>query len=353
MPIQGTANSTLFAFTRFVVLVTLAVTLTLAASAFAQLPTKYLSFDAPGAGTGYGQGTFPTSINQDGWVAGTVISSSNVAFGFIRRRDGSFIQVFPPNSSQSFIAAINDSDQVAGSFYGPTATNGFVRSGIEKYTVLAVGGAFATIAAGINDAGVVVGYFYESGGRGSGGFLWSAQNGYTLFEVPGSVPNTTSAFAINGAGSVVGTYEGTDSYSHGFVRSAAGQFTSFELSGGTVAVATAINAAGQVAGYANNADGVFSAFAGNTHGVFATFGVLGAEGTQALAINDDGLIAGYAFNEDCCNESYERDQSGNVTVLPLPFSNMGNQPAGVNSAGDIAGSYTDSAGVGHGWLGLP
>jgi hypothetical protein len=351
MQTQRTTISAFSAFTRIALPAMLAAMLMLSISAFAQLPTNYLSFDAPGSGTGSSQGTFPTAINQDGWIAGTVINDSSLASGFIRRKDGSFIGVYPPNSSQSFIAAINASDQVAGSFDESGATYGFVRSGIEKYTVLAVPGAFATVAAGINDAGEVVGFFYET--AASGAFLWSALGGYTLFEVPGSKPGTTLAFAINDSGTVVGTYLDTNFYSHGFVRSSAGQFTHFELSGGTAAEATAVNAGGQVAGYGNNGDDVFGGFAGNSHGVFATFGVPGAGGSQASAINDNGLIVGYAFNEGCCNESYEREQSGDVTVLPVPFPNMGNQPAGINLAGDIVGSYTDSAGASHGWVGLP
>ena len=42
------------------------------------------TFDAPGAGTGPFQGTFPLSINPAGVIAGTYIDSGFVAHGFLR-----------------------------------------------------------------------------------------------------------------------------------------------------------------------------------------------------------------------------------------------------------------------------
>lgn len=40
-------------------------------------------FDAPGAGTGYLQGTFPSKINDAGNITGQVVDSNNVAHGFL------------------------------------------------------------------------------------------------------------------------------------------------------------------------------------------------------------------------------------------------------------------------------
>jgi len=41
------------------------------------------TFDAPGAGAGFFQGTFPYAINNAGAIAGTVVDSSNVSHGFL------------------------------------------------------------------------------------------------------------------------------------------------------------------------------------------------------------------------------------------------------------------------------
>ena len=41
------------------------------------------AFDAPGAGIGYAQGTFPFKINDAGNITGQVIDSNSVAHGFL------------------------------------------------------------------------------------------------------------------------------------------------------------------------------------------------------------------------------------------------------------------------------
>ena len=41
------------------------------------------SFDAPGAGTGPGQGTFPASFNPAGAIVGSYVDASGVSHGFL------------------------------------------------------------------------------------------------------------------------------------------------------------------------------------------------------------------------------------------------------------------------------
>ena len=46
------------------------------------------TFDVPGAGTGPGQGTTPFSITPAGAIAGRYVDASNVAHGFLRAPEG-------------------------------------------------------------------------------------------------------------------------------------------------------------------------------------------------------------------------------------------------------------------------
>jgi len=46
------------------------------------------TFDAPGAGTGPGQGTDCTAINPEGEIAGIYYDTNDVAHGFVRDRNG-------------------------------------------------------------------------------------------------------------------------------------------------------------------------------------------------------------------------------------------------------------------------
>lgn len=58
----------------------------LCASASAQ-PT-IITFDAPGAGTGMGQGTFGMIVTPAGTLGGVVIDANNVSHGFVRAPGG-------------------------------------------------------------------------------------------------------------------------------------------------------------------------------------------------------------------------------------------------------------------------
>jgi hypothetical protein len=45
--------------------------------------SSFTTFDAPGAGKGLGQGTFPYSNNPKGAVTGNYIDASDVSHGFV------------------------------------------------------------------------------------------------------------------------------------------------------------------------------------------------------------------------------------------------------------------------------
>src|SRR5437667_337320 len=83
---------------------TLAVCLTLATlglglSADAQARnTTFITFDAPGAGTGAFQGTFALDINQAGAIAGETTDASNVSHGFVRAPDGAITTFDAPGA---------------------------------------------------------------------------------------------------------------------------------------------------------------------------------------------------------------------------------------------------------------
>jgi hypothetical protein len=97
----------------------------------------FVSFDAPGAGTGLQQGTFSTCINQDGTVAGYYFDSTSVTHSFARSNTGAITEFDPPGLTNDVAAAINRSGQIVG--YGSNAaaqrTDGFLRnaSGFGDY----------------------------------------------------------------------------------------------------------------------------------------------------------------------------------------------------------------------------
>ena len=48
----------------------------------------FITFDAPGAGTGPGQGTFPNAINPVGAIGGDYLDASNLNHSFLRAPKG-------------------------------------------------------------------------------------------------------------------------------------------------------------------------------------------------------------------------------------------------------------------------
>src|SRR5213080_4942718 len=92
------------------------------------------TFDAPGAGTGPGQGTTAFSINPAGAAAGRYIDASDAFHGFLRTPDGA-ITTFDVSSAGTGPGQgtrannINPSDAVAGRYIDPSdVSHGFLRA---------------------------------------------------------------------------------------------------------------------------------------------------------------------------------------------------------------------------------
>ena len=92
-----------------------------------------------------------------------------------------------------------------------------------------------TYPSSINDWGVVTGS-YQDANTVYHGFLRSAEGKFIIFEVPGADTtagsyNGTSPSSINDLGVVTGSYWDANSFSHGFLRSPNGKFTTFDVPG--------------------------------------------------------------------------------------------------------------------------
>src|SRR5215471_7960937 len=94
------------------------------------LAQTYISFDAPGAGTGPDQGTFPTAITRNGFIGVTVKDNNSFSHGFVRLANGKFTKVQPPHSIDTYIAGVNWRGQVAGSFFDKVGgiSHGYVKN---------------------------------------------------------------------------------------------------------------------------------------------------------------------------------------------------------------------------------
>jgi probable HAF family extracellular repeat protein len=213
---------------------------------------------------------------------------------------------------------------------------------------LAAEGTNGTYAEGINDAGKIVGYYYDSAGL-SHGFLYSGGNYITLDF---GTNNQTFAEGINASGQIVGWYNDGSS-DHGFLYSH-GVFTVLDDPAATVnTVPTDINASGQIVGYyqngLNNGGLVNHGFV-YSNGIYTTldhplagsnFGNGTANGTVALGINNKGQVVGYYFDVNGDQHGFLY-ADGNYTTIDHPQGAGHTAATDINNSGEIVGYYGDN-----------
>jgi len=156
--------------------------------------------------------TFPVAINDLGQVTGT----DGGGEGFVYM-GGVATRFAAPNSSQTVPRSINNSGQVAGTYYDSTtnAQHGFVYSG-GTVTTVDISGATTTDVWSINDIGQIAGYYIDTLGV-IHGFV---KTGTTVNTVDAALSNQTAVRSINASGEATGYYADALGLLHGFVTGA-------------------------------------------------------------------------------------------------------------------------------------
>ena len=247
--------------------------------------TSYIftTIDVPFPGT---QQTFAHAINERGVIVGTY-SATACQCGFVYLKGEIF--TIPTTLAQG----INRQRHIVGVFATP-----------EGHSVLYAGGTFSfldvpeagfTQATGINDAGVIVGY-YQDLSTVNHGFLYHDGTFETL-DVPFERTATGQRYrAINNAGTIVGVYDSPDGHQHGFVLSN-GQYRSFDVPGSLSTVALGVSQRGIIVGSYQDEQNVTHGFVYNPRsGHFDTVDVPGSTLTVVSGINSTTLVGWYQDN---------------------------------------------------------
>jgi hypothetical protein len=226
-------------------------------------------------------------------------------------------------------------------------------------TPITIPGASFINAYGINDAGQIVGVYFDPSGLH--GFFRSAAGQVSSINVAG---NSTEALGINDAGQIVGLYFDTTGV-HGFLRDVSGQITTIDSPNSPFhyTVATAINNFGQIAGYYNGTSNTSTTvtmhgFIRNPNGAFTVVDYPTPAGivpsTQLTGLNDLGQAVGLHFEPSL--DGFLTDQGGAFTNLDFPTppgtTYYFTDPWGIDSASDIVGTYRDFNGS-HGFTAAP
>ena len=278
------------------------VLVALAASVYAQ-QFKFTSIDFPGAIV-----TAARGINNHGDIAGSYRIPGSPRQAMLLKK-GKFIPLAPPAPDASFSEAtsINDRGDVTGQWGD---ANGFFHGFLLSdgvLTILDVPGATDTFALGVNDSGLVAGYWDLLDPNGNTlavyGFTWK-DGGFVDMQInfPGAAGS--GLFGVNSRGDLSGVWlpDLNGSIEHGFVCPKSAPCFSYDasVSGNDLTQGDGINAHGQVAGVScDTTVFVCHAFlvAGGT---LTSFDFPGAAGTGTLAygINSAGQIVGRYYDPD-------------------------------------------------------
>jgi hypothetical protein len=168
-----------------------------------------------------------------------------------------------------------------------------------------------TFALAINPSGTIAGFFLDANFVGHG-YVRTADGTITPFDVPGAELFGTAASSISNEGVVTGSFFDVNFMSHGFVRTTDGTITTFDVPG----------------------DGPF--------------------GTVPSSISPEGVVTGSFFDVNFMSHGFVRATDGTITTFDDPSASTGffdgTTPVAINAQGAIVGCFSNSLGVGVGFL---
>jgi len=350
--------------------------LSLGLSASAQEP-RIITFDAPGAGTAAGQGTFAYSINPQGTIAGFYFDENNVYHGFLRTKSAD-ITTFDVSGAgtaafQGTLAFGSNPEGTIAGFYIDSSyvIHGFLRQPNGAISAIDVSGAGGTFAANINPAGVIAGDYFDANFV-QHAYIRAPHGKITTFDAPGAGTGagqgTFTQFldCINPRGAMTGYSTDDNNLNHGYVRDPDGKITTFDVPGaGTGAfqgtVSEGIDPAGTIAGQYADASYVVHGFVRTAKdgGDIINVDVPGAgtgagQGTYPVNIDSQGDIVGQYVDAGGVNHGFLRAMSGEITTFDVSgvgtAAFQGTIPNSSNAAGEITGYFVDASNVAHGFL---
>ncbi len=245
---------------------------------------------------------------------------------------------------------------------------------IFQYISLDYPDATATQPLGVNNAGVVVGTYFDSAGL-QHGFIYN-NGAYSSFDYPGA--SFTEPYSVNDAGQIVGIYGNSGGFA-GFLFSS-GDYTSISLNNDFNRQPLAVNDDGLIIGNygitafftqdLNNGD--ISTVACKICNASFVDGDAHVVGSQN---KNNGTVASFLYNpisaaftfiplgvSDGVNDSLEMlgpnvlyDYSTNAQI-PVQYpgtTQLQSYAAGINDYAEIVGTWVDSSFVTHGFLACP
>jgi len=253
-----------------------------------------------------------------------------------------------PTAQETDTYGINNARAIAGDYVDSAGnqhavilggTNVFVRA--DRADCSTAPGSTGIAFYSINSTGVAAGWCTNTSGTLIG-FTWY-KGTFTDIHITGAT--LVNAIGINDAGSVVGTYVGSNGVQHGFLL-VGSTLTTLDPPGVTsTATAWGINNAGVITIYGLNANGDYVSFTtadqGQTYTPFHTPGE-GSLGTAIHQINNNGDIIATQFDASS-NRHGVLYHAGNYYIFDDPNGVGSTRGVGLNDMLVMVGRYGSGA----------
>src|SRR5258708_5451869 len=207
----------------------------------------FITFDAPGSGGGgcspgiiCASGTQGGSINPEGVISGQFPDSNGVFHGVVRSPRGAIETFDAPGAGTgsgqgtyvTFTDGINPKGEIGGGYADASGGfHAFVRNSDGTFATFDPPGSVSTNNSGITPDGTVTSFYFDASSE-LHGYIRAADGAFTFFDVAGAGagPNQgTEPLNINAGKDITGAYIDTNGVNHGFLRLATGAITKFDV----------------------------------------------------------------------------------------------------------------------------
>ena len=314
-------------------------------------------------------------------LAATTVASGLLAAGALATAGSASAATYPVYSFHTLdnahdftfnqLLGINDEGVIAGYFGSGMAVGhpnkGYVLLppyGQGRYVNENFPGSVQTQVTGLNNRGVTVGFWSNTNkGSGDANFAWVNVGGqFRSADFPtgdGASPVVDQLLGVNDEDLAVGFWTDANGNNHGYSFNAlTGQFRSVVDPGdaGLSLSANAINDRGDVAGAYTTAAGTTDGFLLTHRGQFIDLAVPGASSTMALGVNNrDEVVGTYTVGSGglAQNHGFTWTPQHGFHSLDEPQGQGATTINGVNDFGQLVGFYVDASGNTDGFLATP
>jgi hypothetical protein len=267
--------------------------------------------------------------------------------------DYKFIIIDADGSTNAVADGINNNGLVSGYYEDSSSVyHGFVWRDYVFTNVDYPGAAYTKLYS-LNDWGLVIGLYGNNSGTAEHTVIYSAQDRKwtALPDVAGYPYN--EGYGINDDGVAVGNAFTSSGSSVAWIWDPTAHSYSFFTVPGAAEYTTSpsgLNDKGQIAGYFADASGVYHGFL-KEYGTYTIIDAPGAPYTFIDGINNNGAIQGQIYDAAFYAEGFVATSGGLFTIVNYP-SAANAALVGINDRGDVSGSYWETFGLNTAFIAL-